>query len=83
MSLCSSYIDKLDGYRRMVYKKVSSGQIEELVKVTRSSKGLEPELEALYKNFDTAFLHLFPNFVAQFNSLLLEDEQVILKRMSC
>ena len=80
MSLCSSYIDKLDGYRRMVYKKVSSGQIEELVKVTRSSKGLEPELEALYKNFDTAFLHLFPNFVAKFNSLLLEDEQVILKK---
>ena len=80
MSLCSSYIDKLDGYRRMVYKMVSSGQIGELVKVTRSSKGLEAELNALYKNFDTAFLHLFPNFVTQFNSLLLEDEQVVLKR---
>ena len=80
MSLCSSYIDKLDGYRRMVYKMVSSGQIGELVKVTRSSKGLEAELIALYKNFDTAFLHLFPNFVTQFNSLLLEDEQVVLKR---
>ena len=50
MSLCSSYIDKLDGYRRMVYKMVSSGQIGELVKVTRSSKGLEAELNALYKN---------------------------------
>lgn len=80
MSLCSSYIDKLDGYRRMVYKMVSSGQIGELVKVTRSSKGLEAELNALYKNFDTAFLHLFPNFVTQFNLLLLEDEQVVLKR---
>lgn len=80
MSLCSSYIDKLDGYRRMVHKKISSGQIEELVKITRSSKGLEVELDALYKNFDTAFLHLFPNFVAQFNSLLQEDEQVVLKR---
>lgn len=80
MSLCSSYIDKLDDYRRMVYKMVSSGQIGELVKVTRSSKGLEAELNALYKNFDTAFLHLFPNFVTQFNSLLLEDEQVVLKR---
>ena len=40
MSLCSSYIDKLDGYRRMVYKMVSSGQIGELVKVTRSSRGV-------------------------------------------
>ena len=80
MNLCSSYIDKLDGYRRMVHKKISSGQIEELVKITRSSKGLEIELDALYKNFDTAFLHLFPNFVVQFNSLLQEDEQVVLKR---
>lgn len=80
MNLCSSYIDKLDGYRRMVHKKISSGQIEELVKITRSSKGLEVELDALYKNFDTAFLHLFPNFVVQFNSLLQEDEQVVLKR---
>ena len=41
---------------------------------------MEAELNALYKNFDTAFLHLFPNFVTQFNSLLLEDEQVVLKR---
>ncbi len=80
MNLCSSYIDKLDGYRRMVHKKISSGQIEELVKITRSSKGLEVELDALYKNFDTAFLHLFPNFVVQFNSLLQEDEQVVLKK---
>lgn len=80
IKLCSTYIDKLDGYRRMVNKKVSSGQIAELVKITRSSKSLDAELEELYRNFDTAFLHLFPDFVAQFNALLSEDEQIALKR---
>lgn len=80
IKLCSTYIDKLDGYRRMVNKKVSSGQIAELAKITRSSKSLDAELEELYRNFDTAFLHLFPDFVAQFNALLSEDEQIVLKR---
>ncbi len=80
IKLCSTYIDKLDGYRRMVNKKVCAGQIEELAKITRSSNALNAELGELYKNFDTAFLHLFPNFVAQFNALLQEDEQIVLKR---
>ena len=80
IKLCSTYIDKLDGYRRMVNKKVCAGQIEELAKITRSSNALNAELDELYKNFDTAFLHLFPNFVAQFNALLQEDEQIVLKR---
>ena len=80
IKLCSTYIDKLDGYRRMVNKKVCAGQIEELTKITRSSNALNAELDELYKNFDTAFLHLFPNFVAQFNALLQEDEQIVLKR---
>ena len=80
IKLCSTYIDKQDGYRRMVNKKVCAGQIEELAKITRSSNALNAELDELYKNFDTAFLHLFPNFVAQFNALLQEDEQIVLKR---
>lgn len=80
IKLCSTYIDKLDGYRRMVNKKVCAGQIEELAKITRSSNALNAELDELYKNFDTAFLHLCPNFVAQFNALLQEDEQIVLKR---
>lgn len=80
IKLCSTYIDKLDGYRRMVNKKVCAGQIEELARITRSSNALNAELDELYKNFDTAFLHLFPDFVTQFNALLQEDGQVILKR---
>lgn len=80
IKLCSTYINRLDAYRRMVNKKVSAGQIPELLKITRSQDVLDEELEELYANFDTAFLHLFPDFVKKFNVLLQENEQIILKK---
>jgi hypothetical protein len=80
VKLCSTYIDKLDAYRRMVNKKLSVGQISELLKMTRSQEALEHELEELYMNFDSAFLHIFPNFVPQFNALLQDDAKILLKR---
>jgi hypothetical protein len=79
VKLCSTYIDKLDAYRRMVNKKLSAGQIAELFKITRSQKTLDGELEELYMNFDSAFLHIFPDFVEQFNTLLQDDAQIVLK----
>ncbi len=36
IKLCSTYLNRLDAYRRMVNKKVSAGQIAELLKITRS-----------------------------------------------
>ena len=80
IKLCSTYIDRLDAYRRMVNKKVSAGQIAELLKITRSQDALDEELEELYANFDSAFLHLFPDFVKKFNALLQDNEQIILKK---
>ncbi len=40
---------------------------------------IDQELKELYKLFDNIFLHLYPNFVEEFNSLLLEEEQFNLK----
>lgn len=80
VKLCSTYIDKLDIYRRMVNKKLTAGQTSELLKMTRSQDALDRELEELYKNFDSTFLHIFPNFVNQFNALLQSDARIALKR---
>lgn len=80
IKLCSLYIDKLDAYRRMVNKKIKAGQIEQLAQITRSEDALEDELHELYINFDTAFLHLFPDFVNKFNALLADNEIIILKK---
>ena len=68
MNQCALYINKLHTYRKDVNHKVKSGQIDRLYKPSGSE--LEKEIEELYMNFDDAFLKLYPDFVAQFNSLL-------------
>ena len=76
MSLCSQYIDKLDDYRKMVNKKMKNKELEELFRLSKSTELKEKELEELYQNFDSVFLHLFPNFVNDFNALLQPEIQV-------
>ena len=76
MSLCSQYIDKLDNYRKMVNKKMKNKELEDLFRISKSTELREKELEELYQNFDSVFLHLFPNFVNDFNALLQPDTQV-------
>ena len=80
LKLCSTYIDRLDAYRRMVNKKLTGGQVEELLKMVRSRDVLDTDLKELYENFDTAFLHLFPDFVGKFNKLLQPEERIILRK---
>ena len=80
LNLCSTYIDRLDAYRRMVNKKISSGQTEELLKMVRSRDVLDSGLKELYGSFDAAFLHLFPHFVEKFNDLLQPEERIVLRK---
>ena len=76
MRMCSIYVDRLDGMRKRVNRLVKAGRYDELKELTRSTEPKEQELDELYVNFDTAFLHLFPNFVDCFNELLRPEEQV-------
>ena len=76
MSLCSQYIDKLDSYRKMVNKKMKNKELDELFQISKSTELKERELEELFLNFDSVFLHLFPNFVNDFNALLQPEMQV-------
>lgn len=70
MSLCSQYIDKLDDYRKMVNKKMKNKELEELYRLSKSTELKEKEIEELLQNFDSVFLHLYPDFVEEFNALL-------------
>lgn len=80
LSLCSTYIDKLENYRRSLNKKASAGKYDELVSMLKSSEIVENELKDFYQNFDTAFLNIFPDFVVQFNELLTPEDRIILKQ---
>ncbi len=76
MSLCAQYIDKLDNYRKMVNKKMKNKELDELFQLSKSTELKEKELEELYENFDSVFLHLFPNFIEDFNALLQPEQQI-------
>ncbi|PXV63040.1 hypothetical protein CLV62_11681 [Dysgonomonas alginatilytica] len=76
---CSEYIDKIDDYRKMVNRKIKDREIDELYKITKNNNLKEQELKELFRNFDTMFLHLFPDFIVEFNLLLQPEEQIILK----
>ena len=78
--LCSAYINKLENYRKSLNKKATEKQLDDLFKMLKSTTVVDNELEELYKNFDTIFLNLYPTFVKDFNSLLIKDEQIVLKQ---
>lgn len=73
MNQCSIYINKLYMYRKNVNRKLKLGQIDSLY--NSSTTELEKEIDELRTNFDKAFLKLYPNFVAEFNSLLKPNEK--------
>ena len=75
-NLCSAYIDKIENYRKLLCKKAAKKQYEDITKLLKSNTIVEEELEALYKNFDTIFLNIYPHFVERFNALLLDEEQI-------
>lgn len=74
--MCSEYIDKLEDFRKIVNRKVKTGQIEDLNKITSSSSLVADELKSFYKSFDSIFLNLYPNFIDDFNALLLPEERI-------
>ena len=76
---CSLYIDKMDKYRKHLQKVAQKGGAKELFDEIRSKSFIDNELKDFYAHFDDSFLKLFPNFVDDFNSLLVPEQRIRLK----
>lgn len=74
LEICTEYIEKLDAFKRLVNRKIKSGQVNDLLGITSKTENTI-ELKELYANFDKAFLNIYPSFVEEFNSLLREEER--------
>jgi len=79
LGLCSVYIEKLEKYQKKLSNKAKTGTVDELYKAIKSTQFIIDERTEFYNNFDDSFLKLFPDFVERFNSLLPEDEKIVLK----
>lgn len=79
LSLCSIYMDKLNQFCKIANRKIATGKVDDLYKLTKSGKFVEEQSSEFYEVFDNAFLHLYPDFPAQVNELLRPDERIELK----
>ena len=79
LDLCSIYMDRLDNFCKTVTRKITAGQIEDLVRMAKSPKFAEEQHKQFYENFDEAFLHIYPTFIEDFNKLLQPEERIAVK----
>ena len=73
----SQYIDKLEALKKMLDTLLGNKQYSVVQKVV-DGINVKQERNKLFTGFDTVFLRLFPNFIAQFNSLFKEDDRILL-----
>jgi hypothetical protein len=57
----------------MVRKHLVTNKVNDLINLTKSNEIINSEIKIFNKNFDEAFLHIYPDFVDKLN-LLLETE---------
>lgn len=79
LSLCSIYMDNLNQFCSIVNRKITAGKVDDLYRLTKSGKFIEEQSKEFYDVFDTAFLHMYPDFIRKVNELLRDDEQIELK----
>lgn len=78
-AICSNYISKLDEFRKMINRKIKAKQFDDIKQLTDTPTMAQTELKEFYHNFDAIFLHVYPDFVSDFNSLLQPEERIALK----
>lgn len=75
-ALCSSYIERFEKYRKDILKLIKAQKWKELQEEVVSASYSNRELKDFYRNFDSLFLNIYPDFVSDFNQLLRPEEQL-------
>lgn len=77
---CRGYIDTLSDFRRQLLKLAKNKQFDELTARLQGNEFVNDEERTFYADFDEAFVTLFPNFIENFNALLIEEARTYPKR---
>lgn len=75
LSLCSTYVDKMEDFNKLVSRKLVAGQIDELFYLTKTDKIVNEQRKLFYDIFDEAFMRIYPTFIQDVNKLLAADKQ--------
>ena len=69
-------------YQTLVKRKIKANQAQDLLHTITSTRISEQDASTFLHRFDKAFLDLYPTFVEEFNALLTDDGQIVLKTPS-
>ena len=83
MHLCLDYINKMENYRAHLNKVARKHNFDELYDTIQSTRYINKEVNDFYNSFDEAFLHIYPNFLRDFNVLLRPEAQVTVHPPQC
>ena len=73
MSLCYIYMDKMEEVTKIVSRKLAAGQIEDLYHMMKTGKLEDEQRQLFYKEFDDAFIHIYPTFINDVNALMKDS----------
>lgn len=76
----SDTITKIELYNNQMKKIALNSKAKDVLSFIIESNFAKKQLDELYKGFDKAFLHIYPNFVDNFNNMLLDDHKIQLKK---
>ena len=74
----SDLLTRLERYERFVRRKAQEKRTDELTVIPNYIDAHICRRD-FYKQFDQSFLHIFPNFIRDFNALLREGEEITVK----
>ena len=77
--MASELIDRHEERRRFANRLARENKLSDLFAMIKSNSGLAQDVKLFYKNFDEAFLNIFPHFPQTINSLLNPENQIKIK----
>ncbi len=75
----STVYSRIEKYQRYVKRKTQERRFEELMSIPQYVD-VRTMRNDFYKRFDTMFLHIYPQFIAEFNGLLRPESRIELKQ---
>ncbi len=76
LSLCSTFLERLEGFAKTCRRKITAGQIEDLLSFVKSGKTIDEQRREFYDIFDDTFIHIYPTFVNDVNALMYPDKRI-------
>lgn len=76
MDLCAIYVTRLTQFTTTVESKIRAGKTDELLRLVRSGKAGPDQSADFFRVFDTAFLHIYPDFVNRVNELMQDGQKL-------